>query len=319
MYNLYDTNRFMANNVNFYNKRKTSPTARTAICIISKVNEQKLTVDVIIPSTSSQMTNVTIATNLISESGTGLLILPSEGQKGVLLMSSQHSAILIATLPNPASDNRESTLLTDEFKLGSKDSFLKLAKNKSLSMKTLGSSSILNNDNESVIVAKKYFRGYGVETESSYDETTGIGYSKETFFRTSKVDYFYPKEQIINGINIDSGVKENILNSNTMLLDKFNSLIYRVDELNNELELGSIESIEKLDKLRDEIISNYTFSDYSNKITIEKGSTEHNKSIDSLFTVTLYKNEEENSSLSFNKNGTIKVSCSDFIIERNEK
>ena len=41
MYNLYDTNKFMAKNVNFYNKRKTSPTARTAICIISKVNEEK--------------------------------------------------------------------------------------------------------------------------------------------------------------------------------------------------------------------------------------------------------------------------------------
>ena len=319
MYNLNDTNTFLARNVNFYNKRKTSPTARTAICIISKVNEQKLTVDVIIPSTASQMTNVTIATNLISESGTGLVILPTEGQKGVLLMSSQHSAILIATLPNPVTDNRDSTLLSGEFKLGSNDSFFKLAKNKSLSMKTLSSSSILSNDNQSVIVAEKKYKGYGIETENSYNQSTNMGYCKEVFFHTSKEDYFKSKDLIIKDNKIDDSVKKSILDNNSMLLDKFNSLIYRVDELNNELELGSIDSINKLDSLRNDIISNYTFTDYSNKLLIEKGSTKDNEGNNCLFAITLYKDNKENSSLSFSKDGTIKVDCTDFIIERKEK
>lgn len=318
MYNLYDTNKFMAKNVNFYNKRKTSPTARTAICIISKVNEEKLTVDVIIPSTSSQITNVTIATNLISQSGTGITMLPTEGQKGVLLTSSQHSAILIATLPNPAPDNRNSALLSGEFKLGSNDSFIKLAKNKSLSMKTLSSSSILNNDNESVTVARKYFKGYGVETESSFNEDASMGYSKEVFFNTSKTNYFKSKDVILNGNGIDSDVKNDILNSNMMLLDKFNSLIYRVDELNSELELGSLDSIDKLDKLKEDIISRYTFSDYSNKLVIEKGATEDNIGNNSLFTATLCKDGEENSSVSLHEDGTIKITCKDFLIERKE-
>lgn len=318
MYNLNDTNRFLAKNANFYNKRKTTPTAKTAICIISKVNEQRLTVDVVIPSTSSQITNVTIATNLISENGTGIVALPTVGQKGLLLMSSQHSAILIATLPNPSAENRQSTLLAGEFKLGSKDSFLKLAKNKSLSMKTMSSSSILNNDNESVIVANKSFKGYGIETESSFNQQEGMGYSKEVFFKTLKDDYYVEKDKIISEQQLVDDVKASILKNNAMLLDKFNSLIYRVDEINNNLELGSLDSIVILDKLKDDITSQYTFSDYSNRVCVEKGATENNIANDCLFTVTLYTDDEENSSVSMLKDGTIKMSCKDFIVERKE-
>lgn len=318
MYNLRDTNIQMARNTNFYNKRKTQPTARTMICIISKVNEERLTVDAIMPSTSSQISNITIASNLINENGTSLTMLPSIGQKGVLLVSSQHSPILIATLPNPEPEKRRNTLLSDEFKLGSKDSFIKSSKNKSLSMKTLSSSSILSNNNESVIVASKSYKGYGVESQSSFNNEAGMGYSKEVFFKTSKDNFFRDKSQIIKNEKIDIVIKDEILKNNSMLLDKFNSLIYKVDEINNELELGSLESIEKLEILKNDILSKYTYSDYSNKLTIEKGATHENEEKGNILTATLCIDGKENSSLSVCKDGTIKVSCTDFIIERNE-
>lgn len=319
MYNLNDTNNFLVRNTGFYNKSKTQPFAKTVICVISKVNEKRLTVDVTIPSTSSQMTNITVATNLISDHGTGLVMLPTEGQKGVLLMSSQHPAILVATLPNSASDDRDSTLLYGEFKLGSKDSFLKLAKDKSLSMKTLSSSSILNNDSESVIVSKKKFKGYGVESETAYNKNTNAGYSKEVFFAVDKENYFKNKKEIINNNEINAEVKQNITNSNLMLLDKLGTLIQSVDSLNNEIELGSLDSIKKLDDLREHIKTTYVFSDYSNKLCIEKGSSEDNNDSNSAFKITLYKNNQENSSLSFRKDGTIMIGCKDLIIERKDE
>lgn len=319
MYDLISTNNFLVNNARFYNKGKTDPAAKTAICVISKVNEKRLTVDVMLPSTSSQLSNVTIATNLISENGTGLLILPTEGQKGVLLMSSQHPAILIATLPNAASADRESTLLYDEFKLGSNDSFLKLAKDKSLAMKTLSSSSILNNDNQSVIVSKKKFRGYGAESETSYNNATNAGYSKEVFYAVSKKNYFKNKQDIIKDGEISSDIKDEIVNSNSILLDKFRTLIMSVSDLNDEIELGSLESIEKLDELKNHIHTHYTFSDYSDQLCIEKGSSKNNEAENSSFKITLYKNNEENSSLSFRKDGTIVLGCKDLIIERKDE
>ena len=318
MYSLNETSRLVARNTNFYNKRKTTPTAKTSICIISKVNEQRLTVDVTIPSTATQITNVTIATNLISDNGTGVLVLPSVGQKGLLMMSSQHPAILIATLPNQSSDNRKNTLLSDEVKIGGKDSFIKLAKNKSLSLKTTSSSLILDKECQKIIASAKTFKGYGVENDSSYDKETGVGYSREVFFKTLKNDYFINKEDILNDGHINSSVKDNILKSNLSLLDKFNSLIYRVEEVNNNIELGSMESIDALNELRNDIVSLYTFSDYSNKVSLEKGCTEYNKANNSLFSAILFKDDEENSSISMLKDGTIKITCNDFIVERKE-
>lgn len=318
MHNLNDTNRLLAKNVNFYNKRKTDPTARTAICIIAKVNESRFTVDVFIPSTASQISNVTIATGLVSESGTGLSILPTVGQKGMLLMSSQHSPVLITTLPNSLPENRNSTLLSGEYKLGSKDSFFKLSKDKSLSSRTLSSASILNNDNESKIVSRKLFKGYGAETEYSFNQEASMGYSKEVLFSTHKVDYFKAKNSIVNEGNINEPLKEEIIQNNIMLLDKLNSLIYKVDEIDNEIELGSIDSIEKLNKLKQDIISTYTFNNYDNTVIIEKGATEDNEAKGSSLTITLKENGVQNSSVSLQKDGTIVMKCKDFIIEREE-
>lgn len=318
MYNLNDTNRLIAKNTNFYNKRKINQTAKTAICIISKVNESRFTVDVFIPSTASQINDVTIASGLISESGTGLAMLPVAGQKGILLMSPQHSPMLITTIPNSKPENRNSTLLSGEYKLGSKDSFFKLSKDKSLSSRTLSSASILNNDNESKIVSRKMFKGYGVETESSFNQRASRGYSKEVLFSTSKIDYFKLKDSLIENEQINNEIKESILQSNDMLLDKLNSLIYKVDNIDNEIELGSLDSINKLNKLKEEIISNYTFNDYTNTVVIEKGATEDNEDKGSALTISLKENGADNISVSFQKDGTIVMKCKEFIVEREE-
>ena len=101
-------------------------------------------------------------------------------------------------------------------------------------------------------------------------------------------------------------------------INQNNQTINMLDELNNELELGSLDSIDKLDNLREDIVSRYTFSDYSNKLVIEKGATENNVNNNSLFTATLCKDGEENSSVSLHKDGTIKITCKDFLIERKE-
>lgn len=318
MINLRDTNRQNRDNLKFYNRKSRTNTLRTAIGIISKINESKFTVDVFMPITASQLTNVTIANNFISQSSVSLKMLPEVGQKVILLMSAQHPPLLIATIPNSAPQDRDNKLLSGEFKLGTRDAFVKLSKDKTLSSRTLNSITVLSCDGEKKIADSSAVKGSGFSSESSFNESAQEGFRRDVFFSTNRVNYFKEKKDLVSGGDIIPSEKSSIINQNMKLLDMMNSLIYSVSNTNDEIELGSLKSIEKLDELQEKISRHYNMNNDKSKITIDVGATKDNEDLGVSLSMRIFKDSLEKSSLLFGKDGTITLSCKDFIVERGE-
>jgi len=308
-----ETRRQINENIQTFNRFKKDTNAATLICKVESINESKMTVNISIPSTSSLMKDVLIGTNIIG-SDMSFKMFPTIKQIGVVLISSQHKPILIATIPDSLTDE---TLLTGEARIGNDNVFLKLSKDHSLSLKALNSMLSMRDGEVKISTKNELLEGDGFSR--SYKENlnnVNMGSSKEIFFNTSKKNYQKDKTAFINNSEIDSSTKTEVINDSITLINKLGSLIEVVENFNNNIELGDSASIEKLKELKNNIVTNYNSDIETESLTVEKGDTEYNLQGNIAFSVKYKKDNIEKGSFYFNKDGTIKIKCKDFIVEK---
>lgn len=295
-----------------YNRFKTDNYSLLQECIIKDINIKKMTVTVFIPSTSSKLYNVLIGTNIIG-SKTFIKSMPSIGDRGIVALSSNQPAILTSMIPDILTDN---DLMEGELKLGNKDLFFKIYQSDSAIIKTSKSFFSFDDGIHTEMVNEKKITGNGVDIHYNTNKNNEfMGYEKELYFESQQKDYqktkdYFLKDNLIN----EEKSKETIL-QNHELLNKLNELV-EVSS-NTSIDLGKDDANQKLLEFKNKIM-NFVSEGFVRSLTIEKGDSPDNIKDSKVFLISYKENMEEKSSISFYKNGTIKIKCKDFIIEKED-
>lgn len=307
--NLNTTRMQIIDNIKHYNN-KGKVANQFVICSIVNVNSKSYTVDVFIPSLSSKIKDVIVGTGVLSENGTTISLLPSKGQKGLLLLSSQTPPILLSTIPNKRKEHK-STLLDGEALIGNKNSMFKLSKDNSLDLKTPNSIFSINEDKQLIITNGRKIKSSGYEKNCDVNR---FGYEEEIYYEVDNEDYFIKKIDFIKNSKIDEELKNSTINKSQELLNNLNSMVELVKEVNGKINLGELKSIDELTKLKSEIME-YGLNKKDKRIKILKGKKNNENSI---FSISFEEGEDEKSSFIFNENGEIILNCKDLIVNRGE-
>lgn len=297
-------------NLSFYNKYKMGVGSQTIIGSIVNVNEEKFSVDVFVPSTSSKINNVIIGIGALSESDTTISLLPTKGQKGVVLMSSQHPPILIATIPNKRTENR-SSLLSGELLLGNKNAMIKIAKDNSSTIKSPNSIFTVKDNFQRIISKNRSIKSPGYLKEEG---SSNFGYSEEIYHEIENKDFRCSKSELVNNSLINEELKAKVMSDGQSLLANLFNMLDIVKSTNEKINLGDTESVTLLKELR-ENINSFGYKKGSKRLRILKGRRGESNH---LFKVSLAFDNEEKSSLEFNEDGKIVFNCKDLIVNKGD-
>lgn len=300
-----------------YSTRLLNPYGDTSTCytllgIIIEVHEEKYSVDVYIPKSNTNMYNVQIGTSILGD-GAGVDILPSLNQKCIILLSSMHHPILIATIPNQRQELKN-LLLSGEAKIGSSEAFMKLSKDNTIGFRTGKSALSIDGDTiENISFSSKKFSPYS-NYRSGYTPD-GNGYSTEQILSGPILDAFKAKNEILSDGVINESIKQEILNRNTNLISNLSSLVNEVSLFNTNTDMMGENVIEELEKLRASI--NDMVPVYSGKTLVsEYGHTDFNSKNDATMSIRGYNNNNESYSIVFKADGTIDINCKDIVINK---
>lgn len=290
-------------NVEYANRFKNKLSLSSCICIITNVNAADFTVDVTIPSNNSKLFNVQIATN-ITGGDISLHMLPAKNQKGILLLSSQHSPMLIATIPNKKQGYNDSILEKEAF-IGTQLSFLKIGNDESTLLKTPSSSISLSSESANILAHQHILSSNNYRVEHMTNQKTGSGFSKEVYYLDEGSAPSIQKENVIKDGQIDTSIKESVLSENQSLINKMQLMIDALDEFVDNTELGNISAVDKLDELNTYFQSHFISTGQKPAIIVEKGDSYYNNDNGYIYSVRRNSKEEDVLCFAISKDGTI--------------
>lgn len=261
-------------NVRYANRFKNTLRLTSCVCIITDVNAKNFTVDVTIPSNNSKLFNVQIATN-ITGGNVSMHMLPTKGQKGVVLLSTQHAPLLIATIANKKQGYNDSILENEAF-VGTPLSFLKIGNDESALLKTPYSCISLSDDKINMLSKSHITSSSNYRVECGTNENTGGGFSVETFYSDKEFGKVIKKEEVIIEDKLNNEIKADVLNDNNRLTSKMQLMIDELDKFSQDAELGNAKTIDKLKDLKKLFCEQFIKSDSRDAMIVEKGDSYYN-------------------------------------------
>lgn len=290
--------------------------AQTLRCVVKDVDASKLTVNIFIPLLSSTLYDVSIGYTPTNINGF-IKALPNIGDEGIILFSSEQPPILISVLP---STKERSTVLSDEISIGKQSSQFKVDSNKNVLVRTKTVMDLLSD-------TLRYSKSKTSVNETSSKVTKDnyiihndkkIPYFSVEMKNPTTSNYEFSPENILSNDELE----ESIINSNKLLISKADNFISDVSSFLEAIDTNTTK--DDILNFKNKMYNVYMDSDKSDDpyIKIEHGcSVANDNSVNDnvCYKISLNDNQGEMASLSFMKDRTIVINCSDVIINNNKE
>lgn len=293
------------------NRHQLDSTAYTVLATVREVNIKEYTCTVYVPSSSTTIHEVIIANACYSDTGTGLAMVPTIGQKCIVLLSQQHKPILVTTIPNQLREN-DNKLLENEFKLGDSSSFIKKSSNGSFIIRNTGSV-MVNNENG----VFNYLKEHSLVDDSfvvKTKRTKGVSSSEEVYYKNNSGSYFVEKNKILNNGRLDKELINKILDDSDNIMEKTLKFLEFAEGINSVAVYGSDKEFSllegKIRSLKNDI-------DKDTFLKIEKGDSKYNKENNLIYSLNYRENGTEKFKLDIKKDGIAEITCKELIVNKN--
>lgn len=288
-------------------------------CVIKKVYSQKMMVDISIPTLSTTIMNVEVATCLIGNYS-NIRVMPSVNSRGIVAISKTIRPTLVGMLSSKVSDY---LLLQGETEISNQGTLIKSDVGKNLLMLSKNYNTKTNNGDYVACMNGAKIKTDSVEfvSKNIKNKDYEMPYTKLNM-KAGKIKCLSkPKEFFINEKSeIDEGKAQEVINLNEKMINSLRIVLDGVCRLSNEhfsFDKQYTEKIKKsIENLNDEY-KNYK-DDRNININLEMGCKIENDKIneDILFHANITESEKELVSLSITRDGIVKLKCKDIKIER---
>lgn len=298
----------ISSDISNINRHKVNAATYSVLATIREINLKEFTCTVFIPASSTLIAGVIIANSPFSNNSVGLNMIPSVGQKCIVLLGQQHNPILVSTIPNTLKEN-DGRLLNGEYKLGNESEFIKQNVAGDLLIKTSATVDIKDESGSSSYAKSYKFSDQSFEID--IHRTNGISSMKEVFYKSKIKRAFRKKSEIIKDGVLNKEIALDIETNLNTSLDRALEFFQKVEGINSIVSERGIEAVNEMKPyiLNEEIDKN-TF------LEIQKGDNEYNIQSNSIYSLKYVEAGMDILDIKCKKDGIIEINCKDMIVNK---